>query len=243
MKKVKIYVLKDPTTLEIRYVGSTTNTLRQRLSQHKYKKNTENTYKTHWLRLLYDNGLSPLIECIEECTIDNYQDRETFWINYYNKRVKLTNTRMSAAGIVINRKLTSIQRSAKGHEKAVIQLDKHCNFIKIWNSASEASINLSILRTSINNVLRNRMLIAGGFHWVYKDVYTPNYHKDLSTSVTSERAVQVEIKFNDSSIQIFDSIASVSKFFNVSKAYIHLILKGKRDYFKSKHKILTITRL
>ena len=91
---VCIYVLKDPTNNEIKYVGKTKRTLCERLCRHKaYARETSKpTYTTNWINSLLKENLSPMIECIEKCTELNWQDREKFWIRYYkNKGIKLTN--------------------------------------------------------------------------------------------------------------------------------------------------------
>jgi len=54
----------------------------------------------------------------------------------------------------------------------ILQYDKKGNFIKEWNNIKEASINLRIIRTSIDNNLNNRSNrsnSSGGFIFKYKD--------------------------------------------------------------------------
>ena len=83
MKEYKIYSLKNPNTLEIRYIGVTINDLNARLSQHWYCANTKN-FQTHvykWIRYI---GVKPIIEKIETCDENNWEEREIYWINHYN---------------------------------------------------------------------------------------------------------------------------------------------------------------
>ena len=74
----KIYALIDPTTNRIRYVGKTTQTLKQRLKNHlaasRLKKNSA---KNIWLRTF--KGL-PIIVVLEECEKKEAEAVEIFWI-------------------------------------------------------------------------------------------------------------------------------------------------------------------
>lgn len=53
-RKVKIYVLRNPDTLEIRYVGKTVRSLAQRLGNHIYNaRNTKhNLHLANWIMFL-----------------------------------------------------------------------------------------------------------------------------------------------------------------------------------------------
>lgn len=81
-KTVKIYTLSDPRSGEIRYVGKTTNHLKYRLSAHlseaTYADTT--THKIRWIRLLISQGALPEITLIEECSPENWKEREIFWV-------------------------------------------------------------------------------------------------------------------------------------------------------------------
>lgn len=52
--------------------------------------------------------------------------------------------------------------------KSVKQIDKQGNIIKIWNSISDASRELSISVSSISNCLKGLSKTAGGFIWLYQ---------------------------------------------------------------------------
>lgn len=52
--------------------------------------------------------------------------------------------------------------------KRVKQIDRQGNIIKLWDSISEASRDLSILASSISNCLKGLSKTAGGFIWLYQ---------------------------------------------------------------------------
>jgi group I intron endonuclease len=80
---VFIYLLRDPETLHVRYVGKTINT-KVRFALHLAEK--KGTHKNNWLHSLKSRGLRPIFEVIE--TIENsddtdWQPREIYWISHY----------------------------------------------------------------------------------------------------------------------------------------------------------------
>jgi hypothetical protein len=78
----KIYKLKDPDTLETRYIGKTLQPLKYRLAGHiSRSKKYRTAYINCWVYKLLQEGKKPIIELIEEC--DNWEEREQYWINFY----------------------------------------------------------------------------------------------------------------------------------------------------------------
>lgn len=56
-----------------------------------------------------------------------------------------------------------------GRDKAVNQYDKNYNFIKSYNSLTEASRETKIFEPAICNVCKNKRKTAGGYIWRYAD--------------------------------------------------------------------------
>lgn len=90
MKTIYIYSLKDPETNEIRYVGKTTN-INTRLKAHITRSRHNKYHSARWVQSVIKRGLRPIIELVEECTEENWVEREKFWIAYYRERFDLTN--------------------------------------------------------------------------------------------------------------------------------------------------------
>lgn len=78
MRKVKIYTLSCPITKEVKYVGKTVLTLKQRLNAHCQLKK-ESNHRYYWIRKLIKDGVKPKIELIEEVDNDGWQ----FWERWY----------------------------------------------------------------------------------------------------------------------------------------------------------------
>ncbi len=172
MRKYKIYVLRDPSTQEIRYVGATCQSLGHRLSNHLYYAKIRNsTYLHNWIGTILKSGQKPLIEIIEETDAQNWESREKYWISYYKPLVSLTNQREGGSGIVIDRTSTSKERSSKAHECPVVQLDLTGRFICEHSSVIKASISTGIGRSNIHNCLCKLSGSAGGYRWIKLSKY------------------------------------------------------------------------
>lgn len=83
----KIYALKDPNTLDIKYVGQTSLSLYRRLTRHVSESLTKKEFseKREWIKGLIKEELCPLIELLE--VTDNPNDRERYWINKYRDTI------------------------------------------------------------------------------------------------------------------------------------------------------------
>lgn len=91
-RNVKIYVLKHPDTLEIRYVGKTIRSLSRRLGNHiaNAKGNKHNKHLSNWILKILELNRKPIIELIEECDYLVWGDREKYWISQYTNLINLT---------------------------------------------------------------------------------------------------------------------------------------------------------
>ncbi len=77
----QIYVLVDPKTLLVRYVGRTVQPLAKRLKQHRYAK--RRSHVTSWIQALRAANLTPSIELLETLSDEgSWYEAERWWINY-----------------------------------------------------------------------------------------------------------------------------------------------------------------
>jgi hypothetical protein len=81
----RIYVLSDPITGEIRYVGWTVRDLSARLKSHikesliRGRKNRKST----WVFSLNTRGYSPNITLVQEVPPEFWKEAEVYWISYF----------------------------------------------------------------------------------------------------------------------------------------------------------------
>lgn len=88
--ELKIYGLFDPRDNQLRYVGATVRDLKDRLRNHRNDK-TKN-FKVNWIKSLSNLELSPTIELLDTCNIDEWDFWEEWYIQYFKSiGCKLTN--------------------------------------------------------------------------------------------------------------------------------------------------------
>lgn len=109
MRMTSIYVLLDPRTQEVRYVGKTVHALHERLANHvRAAQRGAKLYSSNWIKGLLDAGVTPAIEEIEVAG-ENWAEREKYWIDHYRKAIpgRLTNLADGGQG------LSGVKHSAK----------------------------------------------------------------------------------------------------------------------------------
>ena len=91
---VKIYVLKDPKTDSVHYVGRTLNE-KTRYRQHIFsaRKQGHKDKKSAWIASLLNSGNKPVMEIIEMVRQDDAIEREMYWITELRKTWDLKNQR------------------------------------------------------------------------------------------------------------------------------------------------------
>jgi hypothetical protein len=70
--------------------------LEVRLKMHYSQRNTGKTHKNNWIKRVIDDGNLIKIKVIEEVSINNWMEREIYWINFY--KYQLTNTSSGGLG-------------------------------------------------------------------------------------------------------------------------------------------------
>lgn len=79
-----------------------------------------------WMYSKYEKGLDIIVQEIDSCEEKDWQDREKYWISFYKNGGNLLNISEGGQGVIPKdaRTLSSLERSAKAHEKAITLLDK-----------------------------------------------------------------------------------------------------------------------
>lgn len=170
--KTSIYVLKDPITNEIRYVGCTKN-VEQRYKAHTNKARDYNTPKREWLESLRIQGLKPILEVVEVVE-NNYLEREKYYIQYYRKNgCDLTNT----GDVDFNGNQTSFK---SGHNSTkVIALLLDGSYYNSYTSISLAAEKNDTTDSNISSVLSKNTKTAAKLIWLYEDDYYDLTKEDI----------------------------------------------------------------
>ncbi len=95
----KIYVWFCPLTDSAVYVGKTSMLMARRWSNHKNQAlRKPKTPKEHWLKNILELGMMPRIEVLEEVSVEESSERETYWALKYGADTDLLNCDRVGAG-------------------------------------------------------------------------------------------------------------------------------------------------
>lgn len=230
MKKYKVYQLTDPNTLEVRYVGVTQRTLKERLSQHLWEATKSGKTPKHlWIKNLLEQQAKPQISLLEECDEHDWREKECKWLSHFSS---LTNIRPGGAGLITGRSSEGIKKSADAHKKPICQFSIKGEFIQEWDSTSTASKTLGIKRSQIHNALAKRSKSAGMYCWCplnEKDTFIPNIkHSHSLQGKFIKKPVRVVDLQNKE--HRFDSIAETAQHVSYSESFLSLVLAGTRRH-------------
>ena len=183
---------------DIRYIGTTSTTLKARFRQHKYCANHEEKrgLPVHkWMYSQYQKGFDIKIIQLCECEENEWENTEQQLIlKYKNLGYKLLNVDKGGKGVITKEKRSksSIERSTEAHRKPIVQLTTSGEFVQEYKSLTEAGSYFDGTINNIFNVLKGTTKTAFGYVWVYKDKYDP---KNIYT-VTYEPHTEKVFQFN-----------------------------------------------
>ncbi|MGK4040884.1 zinc-ribbon domain-containing protein [Heyndrickxia oleronia] len=124
--------------------------------------------------------------------------------------------------ILFRNKIVSFRRH--GRTKKVIQLSESGEFIKEWNSATEASKSLDIT-TNIQRSCKGQRKTVGGYRWMYKEDYEKKKKLIKPIKAGSTKEV-VQLYMNCYVIANFSSISEANRKTGISIASISGACRG-----------------
>lgn len=219
----KIYLLRDPITLLIRYIGQTKLELEERLYHHwrdRIQKKNENNHKANWVnRLWEDYKVKPIIELIEEVTDEDLNSKERYWIDYYlNLGFDLTNTSGRDYIRVYNKK-------HKTTGKIVYTYDKNYKLF-IYQTARIAEKELNISYKKISSMCNGKYYNCD---YVFSFLELTNEEIDSKFKGSHRRDIIIGTNLIDKSELEFASQIEAGKELKCNFRNINLCLKGIRN--------------
>lgn len=107
-----IYLLIDPITYQIRYVGKSDNP-EKRYRSH-IKENRNNTYKENWIKSLSECGMVPIMEIIDKVPSSEWGFWESWWISLLKSwGFNLTNIGLGGEGGPLSKETKDKIRESK----------------------------------------------------------------------------------------------------------------------------------
>jgi hypothetical protein len=170
-----VYTLSDPFTNEIKYIGSTTTRMCNKLATHLFDSKTRCSHLTSdWIKSLLKKGLKPNIYVLEYCEAHERLNLERFYIVYlHSLGIPLLNityirkpNRSKTLTTEHRNKLSKSKtgKSVPNNRKKVGQHDNDGNLIKIWDGVINAQNQMNCKSISVTIKKHGR---AAGYIWKY----------------------------------------------------------------------------
>jgi group I intron endonuclease len=219
-----------------RYIGSSKN-LQTRLLKHRsllrHNKHENARLQNGWNKYGEDNFDYYILEfCNGE---DNLCKREQFYIDElkpeYNFTLKVERNILSKESRIKQSK-TRKELFQKGllkpnHCCEIHQYDLNGNYIRSFYSIREACRKTGLVPSSINRCLNNTYKKAGKYMWSYTK------YNQIEPYNVNKRSFNVKVfDITTNTTQIFDTLASCKKFFNVKCLNIKFYIATKNIYRK-----------
>lgn len=123
----------------------------------------------------------------------------------------------------------SIKTTKYGTKTAVVQLSLDGAYLNEFNSLTEAHKKTGINLGNISSVCRKeKYKSAGGFRWMYKDVYEENKSSLEFCETTSLNKKVVKLDLNNNFLMEYDSLTEASNTNGIRIGNISLVCSGKR---------------
>lgn len=154
MRTIQIYVLKDPISLDIKYIGKTICDLQKRLNGHLQDSKKFNHKCATWIKSLKAQGLKPLIELLEEVPLTQGNVREIYWIAYYTSYgIDLKNQTLGGDGAS-----QGLPRSKEACLKTSITLKKRYDSGEIvFSEERKRKISNALKHKIVSNITRQKL--------------------------------------------------------------------------------------
>lgn len=209
-----IYIIKNTCNNKV-YVGQTSRTIEDRWSQHKNAALRGDDYGTILYRAMRKHGIENFyVEQLEECNMSDINDREIYWIKYYNCQTP-NGYNIRAGGEDPGR-------------KEVYKLDNDGNIIKHYSSAMAASETNNLDLSSLTKACRrsSSQNSCGGYKWAYVEDYDKKYFQ--ATKIKTFKRQVYQMDNNDGNIiKIWDSIIDAARELGIQQSDISHCLSGK----------------
>lgn len=208
---IGIYKIENKINGKI-YVGQSID-IKTRWYNHRKELNGNRHHNEHLQNAWNKYGESQFtFNIIEECTVENIDEREIYWINYYNATNGECGYNMTLGGQGIHG--YSWSDEGKQHlsdirnPEAILQLDLNGNIIERWRSGSYAARETGFPVSGIMNCLRDDgdQYQAHGFIWIYESKY---YCKEFDINAYVDKYIKPRPRIIE-----YDLYGNINKIWN-----------------------------
>jgi hypothetical protein len=258
METTNIYVLIDPRTGHVRYVGKANN-ITQRYKAHLNRARDHQTHKRNWINSLRNEELKPILWVIDVVPIDEW----VFWEKYWISQMKLwgfdlVNNTLGGDGCTFGNN-TSFKKG--NNAKSVIGYNKEGVIVYEFNSAEDASRELKTHRSVIPKCCLGNCKTVKNIAWFYhdeiknsdiKELVEARFTKNFKSNSNSFKIGQISLRSKKVTIKniitneitILESGAEAARVIGVSQSSIVFAIKNNKlikktfkiDFYEDKKK-------
>lgn len=187
-----IYILVDPSTEEVRYVGKCNNP-DERYKAHKNGARDVGTHKRNWVESLKRRNLKPAMEIIDSVPMGEWQYWESWWISYFRSLgcnllnyteggdgTSFGNTTTFRKGnepwnrgIPVSEEVKQKIRETRSlqtnlRNKYVVQMNLEGEIICEYRSLTDAAVGVNGSDSHISQCCKGKRNSHKGYKWRYK---------------------------------------------------------------------------
>jgi hypothetical protein len=218
-----------------RYIGQTYS-LRYRKSRH-FSDLKNNRHANNHIQASFNKyGISAFeYKILEYCNLDIIDEREKYWIEYYDvidNGYNQCDGGLGCRGYKHTSEEIEKMRAIQNPKK-VIQLDMDLNIVKVWQSSSQAAKTLSLYSQAIKNCCekKNRVKSVGGYVWIYEEDYNFNNLNYYIRNISFPKPVnQYDMQMNF--IKTWNSAYEAQKCGGFTGSEISNVCHGKKKSHK-----------
>ena len=228
-----IYMIKNLINGKV-YIGQSRG-IKNRISRHKSDLRKNKHGNSHlqfsWNKYGIDNFEFSIVE---ECEVENLNDREIFWINFYesvDKNKGYNQKTGGGVGFILSDDYIKNMRDVKD-KIAILQIDFDGNIIKEWSGAREASKILNISQSCIWSCVNNKRRTYKKYIWVEKKKYDCNTFNASNYKQGQPKTI-AQVDFNYNLIKIWNGASEAQKSGDFDSSCIIKCCKYKKKYHKN----------
>lgn len=200
-----IYIIKNTNNNKV-YIGQTSRTIQARWNQHINAALRGEEQGIILYNAMRKYGIESFyIAKLEECDIAQLDEREIYWISYYNS-ITPNGYNIRAGGDDSGR-------------KEVYKLDKEGNIIECYGSAMAAAEVNGLDLSGLTKVCRGESYSLGGFKWSYADTYNQEERQQHKIIQRNVKICQVDIN-SAKLIKIWNSITEAANTLHIQQSDI-----------------------
>lgn len=247
-KKCGIYCIENKVNAK-KYIGQSID-IASRWSQH--KRDSVISRDTFLYQAMQKYGIENFkFYILEECNSQLLDEREKFWIDYYDTFKHGYNMTLGGQGIEgyhLQRNIApSNLKQLNGADSVVkiAKLDKEFNILEVYPSVQECARKNNIEATNISKTATAKHKTCHGYIFMYyEDIKNMNNAEikeyrnrqretlQYSNSYSTSKRIIYLIDENDNVLQTFPSISNAAKLLKLDASSITKVCKGRLKQIK-----------